>query len=117
MLLKAWDKFASSIEKSKPRVFSTLKTSRPVVQADGSVRVLVNSEAQRDHFLKNIKPGLSGFIKKATGIEKLEISAEVLEFEQNGKKIYTDQDKLDYLMKKNPDLGILKSRFGLDFDD
>jgi DNA polymerase-3 subunit gamma/tau len=117
MLLKAWDKFASSIEKSKPRVFSTLKTSRPVVQADGSIRVLLNSEAQMDHFLKNIKPGLSGFIKEATGVEKLEISAEVLEFEQNGKKIYTDQDKLDYLMKKNPDLGILKSRFGLDFDD
>ena len=37
--------------------------------------------------------------------------------EKNGRKIYTDQDKLEYLMKKNPELGKLKSKFNLDFDD
>ncbi len=47
----------------------------------------------------------------------MEIIAEVSDSEDNGKKIYTEQDKLDFLIKKNPELGMLKSRFNLDFDD
>lgn len=116
-ILNAWNAYANSIEKNKPRIFSTLKYNRPVVKADGTVMVLLNSEAQCDNFLKNIKPQLVSYIRNATGVEMVEIMAEVTEVEQNGKKIYTEQDKLDFLMNKNPELGHLKSRFNLDFDD
>ncbi|HER09118.1 MAG TPA: DNA polymerase III subunit gamma/tau [Bacteroides sp.] len=115
-ILKAWDDYAATIEKSRPRIFSTLKSGRPVVKADGSVMVRLNTEAQRDNFVKNIKPRLVKFIQDTTGLSALEIFAEVPDNEQNGKKIYTDQDKLDFLMQKNPELGQFKSRFNLDFD-
>jgi hypothetical protein len=36
---------------------------------------------------------------------------------QNGTKIYTEQDKLDFLVRKNPELRKLKTRFNLDFDE
>ena len=116
-ILKAWSDYAASLEKKKPRVFSTLQSNRPVVKADGSIQVLLNSEAQRDNFLKNIKSDLARFISETTGIKTVEILTDVVELEQNGKKIYTDQDKLDFLIKKNPELGQLKSKFNLDFDD
>ena len=51
------------------------------------------------------------------GLSKVEILTEVAEKSQNGKRIYTEQDKLEYLVKKNPELGKMKSRFNLDFDD
>jgi len=79
--------------------------------------VLLNNETQRDNFHKNIKSQLVGYIQETTGMELVEIITEVAEAEKNGKKIYTEQDKLDFLMKKNPELGQLKSRFNLDFDD
>jgi len=116
-IIKAWSDYASSVKKTKPRIYSTLVNNRPVVKSDGRVLVLLNSEAQRDNFMKNIKPELLGFIHTSTGTKSLEIIADVAETEQNGKKIYTEQDKLDYLIKKNPDLGLLKARFNLDFDD
>jgi DNA polymerase-3 subunit gamma/tau len=116
-ILKAWNDYAASMEKSKPRVYSTLHTNRPVVKADGTIQLLLNSEAQRDNFIKNIRSGLAEYIKKSTGMERVEIVADVMETEKNGKRIYTEQDKLDFLMKKNPELGQLKSRFNLDFDD
>jgi hypothetical protein len=47
----------------------------------------------------------------------VEIIAEVAEDMQTEKKIYTEQDKLEFLIKKNPELGTLKSHFNLDFDD
>jgi DNA polymerase-3 subunit gamma/tau len=116
LILKAWDDYAATIEKSRPRIYSTLKSNRPEIKTDGTVSVQLNTEAQRDHFIRNIRPALSRFIQDALGVSHMEIFTEVASNEQNGKKIYTEQDKLDYLMKKNPELGQLKSRFNLDFD-
>ena len=116
-IIGAWNQYASSIEKSKPRIYSTLIHHKPNVKADGSVTVLLNSEAQRDHFVKHIRKELLRFIQDATGLSGVEIIAEVSESAQNGTKIYTEQDKLDFLVSKNPELGKLKSRFNLDFDD
>jgi DNA polymerase-3 subunit gamma/tau len=116
-ILKAWEDYTSSVEKTQPRVFSTLKNNRPVVRADGTIMLLLNSEAQQDHFMNNIRPELTRFICSATGLEEIRIEVGVTEEGQNGKRIYTDQDKLDYLIRKNPELGQLKSRFNLDFDD
>ncbi len=116
-LLKAWNDYADSIEHSLPRIYSTLKYNHPVVKPDGTVAVLLNSEAQHENFIKNIKSGLLDYIKRVTGLEGLEIQTEVAAVEQNGNKIYTVQDKLDYLMKKNPELGQLKAKFNLDFDE
>ncbi len=79
--------------------------------------VLLNSEAQRDNFTKYIKSALLKYIKKNTGFTSLELITDVSESEENGKKIYTEQDKMEFLLKKNPELGKLKSRFNLDFDD
>jgi len=116
-LIRAWNDYAKSMEKLKPRIYSTLVNNRPVVRGDGAVMVLLNSEAQRDNFIKNIKLGLLAYIRDATGISNVEILTEVSENEQNGKKIYTEQDKLEFLIQKNPELGKLKTRFNLDFDD
>lgn len=116
-VLQAWKDYALSIEKSKPRIYSTLTSNMPVLTADGEFRVRLNSEAQREHFTKSIRPELARFIQHKTGIPKVEIIAEVSENVENGKKIYTEQDKLEFLIQKNPDLGELKTRFNLDFDD
>jgi DNA polymerase-3 subunit gamma/tau len=116
-LIRAWNDYAASMEKLKPRIYSTLVNNRPVVRGDGAVMVLLNSDAQRDNFIKNIKSDLVEYIREATGLSSVEILTEVSENEQIEKKIYTEQDKLEFLVKKNPELGKLKSRFNLDFDD
>jgi DNA polymerase-3 subunit gamma/tau len=116
-IMKAWNEYATSIKESRPRVFSTMNSNKPAISSDGSIRLLLNSEAQRENFIKNIRPELAGFICRATGIEHVEITAGVLEGPENGKKIYTEQDKLDFLAKKNPEVAQLKTRFNLDFDD
>ena len=116
-ILRAWQEYARSVEKTKPRIYSTLVNHKPVVKADGKILVLLNSEAQRDNFVRNIRSALIRFIQSSTGVKSIEILTDVTANEQNGKKLYTEQDKLDYLIKKNPELGQLKTRFNLDFDD
>jgi DNA polymerase-3 subunit gamma/tau len=114
-ILRAWDDFARSVEKTQPRLFNTLKSCKPRVENDGSLLVPLNTEAQQDSFLK-VRGKIQDFIADATGYRPPGIRTIVEEPEENGKKIYTDQDKLEFLIKKNPDLGEMKSRFTLDFD-
>jgi DNA polymerase-3 subunit gamma/tau len=116
-IIRAWNEYAASLEKTKPRTYSTLVNNKPVVRGDGTVMLLLNSEAQRDNFLKNVKSELVSHILDATGLSAVEIITEVAETAQNGKKIYTEQDKLEYLVQKNPELGKLRTNFNLDFDD
>ncbi len=116
MIRKAWTDFATSMEKLRPRIYSTLMNNLPEIKADGTMVVLLNSEAQSEHFNKNIKPQLIHFLQEATHQASVDIVAEVVESQENEGKIYTEKDKLDFLMKKNPELGKLKSRFNLDFD-
>ncbi len=116
-IIKAWNDYAESLAKSKPRIHSTLVNNRPVVKSDGTIMVLLISEAQKENFAKNIKSDLTRSIQSATGFSNIEILTEVAEVEKNGKRIYTEQDKLESLIKKNPELGQLKNRFSLDFDD
>lgn len=117
IILKAWQDYTASMEKKNPRIFSTLQNNRPVVSAEGVVRVLLNTEAQKDNFQKNIKGELTRYIRETTKMTIVEILPEVLEKSLEKKKIYTDQDRLEYMLRKNPEIGTLKTRFGLDFDD
>ena len=116
-ILKDWKAFAASVEKSQPRIHATLINNLPEVRPDGTLLVTLNSEAQRDHFVKHIKSRLIAYMSGSTGGGPIEIEARVEEVAGNGRRIYTEQDKLDYLMKRNPELGKLKTRFNLDFDD
>jgi DNA polymerase-3 subunit gamma/tau len=117
VVLKAWDEYSEKFHHRKPRIHSTLQTNRPVVNPDGTIQVQLNSEAQKEHFMKDINQGLVRFLREFTGVASLGIQVTVRESEQNGKKIYTDQDKLEYLIRKNPGLARLKTRFSLDFDN
>ena len=99
-------------------VANYLKLSYPHVcnVLNGVYRITLNSEAQLENFRKNIRPELLSHIRKTTGISSLEIDARLAESENREKKVYTDSDKLEFLVRKNPDLADFSARFGLDFD-
>ncbi|GGG23112.1 DNA polymerase III subunit gamma/tau [Pontibacter amylolyticus] len=54
-------------------------------------------------------------LKQETGNRSIKLRAEVMEV-QEGNKLYTSQDKFNYLAEKYPVLVDLKQRFGLDTD-
>ena len=81
------------------------------------MKILLNTEAQKENFIKNIKPKLVAYFKKEFGLKDYLIEAIIEANNVVEKKVYTDQDKFDYLLSKNPELGKLKTLFNLDFDN
>ena len=63
---------------------------------------------------ENMKPKLTSFINSKF-IEKIEID-KVVNLVEKPKTIYTNQDKYEYLSKKNKNLIDLKNKLGLDFE-
>jgi DNA polymerase III subunit gamma/tau len=113
---RVWSEYASSVEKTHPRISSTLNQQVPSMKGDDKIRIRLNTNAQREYFIHMIKPELTRFLRQNLADMEYVFEIELAENQNGAKKIYTDQDKLDYLISKNPELGKLKSRFNLDFD-
>jgi DNA polymerase-3 subunit gamma/tau len=114
---KAWNDYAGLMEKSHPRVFSTLQQHKPTMNTSGKIQILLNSNAQRENFAMSIKPGLTRYFRENLANMEYEFETKLIQTESNGKKVYTDHDKLEYMIQKNEDLEKMKARYNLDFDN
>ncbi len=113
---EAWRAYARSIEKSHPRIYSTLNQQVPTMTSEGIIRITLNTNAQREYFVHTIRPELTRYFQKKLANIDFVFETNLLTNEATTKMVYTDQDKLDFMARKNPDIQKLKNRFGLDFD-
>ncbi|GAB3822361.1 hypothetical protein GCM10028895_26670 [Pontibacter rugosus] len=63
-----------------------------------------------------MRPAILGELKRELGNRSIKLQAEVVEVQDEGRKLYTSADKFNYLAEKYPVLVDLKQRFGLDAD-
>jgi DNA polymerase-3 subunit gamma/tau len=115
-LIAFWNEFAEKIKTDRPRMYNTLKGHLPVRKEDQSIEIVLDNVIQQEEFQKDIKQDLLIYLKEKLNNELISITSSVKI--EGGKKarLYTSQEKFDYLFKKNPDLGKLKQEFNLDLD-
>lgn len=65
--------------------------------------------------LNNIKSELVAFLRERLRNNTIQVTGQ-LQTEQDKKIIYTNREKFDFLVEKNPMLKELKDRLGLDTD-
>ncbi|WP_266203029.1 DNA polymerase III subunit gamma/tau [Pontibacter kalidii] len=63
-----------------------------------------------------LRPDILRELKRELGNRSIKLRAEVVEVQDEGRKLYTSADKFNYLAEKYPVLIDLKQRFGLDAD-
>ncbi|AHJ96209.1 DNA polymerase III subunit gamma/tau [Hymenobacter swuensis] len=90
--------------------------NRPV-QANEQHMILlrVDNPVQEDLF-SELRAEFLGELRRRTGYPRLNVTVEVVERVETGRKLYTSTDKMDYLMEKYPMLGEMKQKLGLDVD-
>jgi len=64
--------------------------------------------------INTIKPELVSFLRKELKNSKIQLNTIITE-KVKGVVIYTDEEKYEELLKKNPSLALLKQKFNLDF--
>jgi hypothetical protein len=111
-LKDAWDSFAES---KKPYVATYHLLSHGFEFSDGKVVVPLHNHFQ-ETLLNEMKLDLLTFLREKVGNDTLQLSGEIKTVADDKKVLYTNREKLEHLMEKNPVVRELKDRLGLDTD-
>lgn len=110
-LKQKWDVFVAKLE-DRPNLQSTL-SNVPESRKDFQLYLAIENTIQ-ENLINRIKPELVSFLRKELRNSKIQLITEITE-KSKGKIIYTDEEKYGELVKKNPNLALLKQKFNLDF--
>jgi len=111
--LSAWSDFISNVENEGPRIVSMFKTIKPELEDDLSVKIHLSNAAQKDLFILEYRPRLTGFLEKRFNIRSIDIETTVDVSEKNDLP-YSDDQKLTYLQTKYPAIKDFRKTFNLD---
>ena len=106
-----WEQFLSRLE-DRPNLKSTLSTV-PEIKEDFQLQLEIDNRIQND-IINTIKPELVSWLRKELHNSKIQLVTKITK-KVKGRLIYTDTEKFEEMVKKNPELALLKQKFKLDF--
>jgi DNA polymerase-3 subunit gamma/tau len=110
-LKNAWTEFAET-RKIYQAEYQLL--GLPYERVSDNVIILLHNPIQ-ETILGTFKSDLTVFIREKLKNSFITVTSELRE-EENKKVIYTDRERFNFLMEKNPNFRELKERLGLDID-
>jgi DNA polymerase III subunit gamma/tau len=114
-LTLAWKAFAEKVDAAQLK--SALSVREPILLENFHVEYNLDNEVQRKRIVLDVKPKLLAYLHQALHNELIMVDFNVTEnLQEIINKPYTDQEKYNSLVAKYPVLGIMKQRFGLDFE-
>ncbi len=91
------------------------KSIKPEMEDEHTIKIHLSNAAQRDLFVQNYKPKLTGFIRSRFLVTELDIETSV-DLTETNELPYTDDQKYNYLQGKYPVLNEFRKAFNLDIN-
>ncbi len=110
-LKEKWELFLTRLD-DRPNLQSTLSRI-PEIKDDFKLSLEIENTVQ-DDLINIIKPELVSYLRKELRNSKIQLVTEITE-KAKGIIIYTDEEKYEELVKKNPSLALLRKKLNLDF--
>ncbi|MBB6461281.1 hypothetical protein [Flammeovirga kamogawensis] len=116
---KVWKSFADNYSSNGKSKFASILLNEATISLDSQLNVIVDitNSIQNDH-LAIVRSDLLRQLRTDLKNETIEISTRIVQLENSNepKKMYSAQDKFNYLQEKYPALKTLRQKLGLDFD-
>lgn len=113
-LLNHWKNLAKSYKNTSPALYVAMTKRKPALLQDHVIMVYLDNAIQQD-IIHEKKPELLGYLHSKLNNFSLGLATEIRS-QGSGQKIYLPKEKLQALIKKNPDVKMLQDEFGLDVD-
>jgi hypothetical protein len=111
VLKDVWGKYALQVTTEKPHITSLFRSNQPV-SVDGAIKVVVNTLVQKNMFDEEL-PLFVEFVKKEKNLS-IHVIVEVnKEPDATPKRAFTQKEKLDMMIEKNPHVLTLLKQFEL----
>ena len=112
-LKEVWEQFLLKLDE-RPNLQSTL-SKVPELKDDYALVLEIENTVQ-ENLINSIKPELVSWLRKELKNSKINLLLKITE-QAREKLIYSDSDKYEEFLKKNPSLAILKQKLKLDFGE
>jgi DNA polymerase III subunit gamma/tau len=114
-LVKAWREFAETVDAAQLK--SALSVRDPVINENFDISYNLDNEVQYQRITQDLKPKLLAFLLRELHNEQINLEFIVSEnIQEIINKPYTNQEKFNVLLSKYPIVGMMRQRFGLDFE-
>lgn len=108
-----WKTYLSELKKKGDfAIFNALNHVKVEVKENFEIVFFVTSNATQEEFNKQ-RPVIGARLKKELNNHSIQLTTEIVEIE-SGKILYNPVEKYEYLVKKNPNLEILRKNLDLD---
>lgn len=111
-LHKVWLEFAEQRKKYQAEYQLLLQ---PYQLKEQQITIMLHNPVQ-ETMLNNVRSELGAFLRERLRNGTIQVMGEFVKEGEAKKIIYTNREKFDYLVEKNPVLRELKDRLGLDVD-
>ncbi|KXX67253.1 hypothetical protein [Flammeovirga sp. SJP92] len=116
---KIWTSFADEYRQNGKSKFASILLDENEITLDSQLNIIVEitNTIQNEH-LNIVRPELLRQLRTELKNETIEISTKLIQIEESKepKRLYSPQDKLQFLQEKYPALKTLQQKLGLDFD-
>lgn len=109
-----WDEYADKLKNDSPHLYSTLKSSRPVLQSGWNITFTLGNKVLEDE-LSLRKTEMMEFLRERLNNYKIQLQTSVAETQQTMKP-YTDKEKYEMMAGKNPALRTLREELDLEIE-
>lgn len=112
-----WQQYLQKLQQAgKKRLHGSLSNKELIKKEDHTIGITLGNQVQQSA-LHEIKPEFLPFLREK--LQNFYLTIEVsLSAEEDAAKLdpYSDEERFEYLKKKNPKIAELKQRLGMDFD-
>jgi hypothetical protein len=112
-LTEKWQKFIDQLS-DRPNLKSTL-SSFPEITEGNQLLLKIGSSVQEEE-IRQVKFELLNWLRRELKNSHIELSTRI-EKQESERIFYSDTEKMQLMMQKNPELFQLKQKFNLDFKD
>jgi len=113
LLAEKWKEFTEKMA-DRPSLCSAL-SNVPEIR-DGNKLLLKIGNSVQEEDLRLIKPELISWLRKVLRNASIELTTSIGKIESE-RMIFSDSEKLQMMLQKNPELNELKQKFNLDFSE
>lgn len=112
--LAAWQAYGEQLRTAGRQSEFVILKETPDLAENHTVEVRVSNSVQQEFFEK-ARPGAQVFLRQKLKNSRINVVCKMVK-EEEGKRLYTAQEKFGYLLQKYPQLQELKNRLGLEAD-
>lgn len=109
-----WSDCLALIQDNSPSLYATLIKNKAILNGN-HIKVKLDHKLQEND-IKEKKQEMLDFLREKSGISSLQIETEVCVLESTSAIAYTDNDKYQKMIEKNPFLKLLKDELNLEIE-